>query len=99
MSAFAEPRIMLGDFNTWPGTGDYWIIGSPYRDAWAVASDAGTASSYNGTGATHGASRFDYVFYSKAAALTLRSVKVPDTRVGGVFPSDHDPVIAVFTVN
>jgi hypothetical protein len=39
------------------------------------------------------------VFYSKASALSLRSVNVPDTRVSGVFPSDHDPVVATFAVN
>ena len=61
-------------------------------------SSAGTATSYNGTGATHGASRFDYVFSSKLATLALQSVNVPDTRIDGVYPSDHDPVVAVFIV-
>ena len=78
MTTFAEPRIMMGDFNTGPATGDYAIIATPYQDAWAAASSAGTASSYNGTGATHGTSRFDYVFYSRVAALALTSVNVPD---------------------
>jgi endonuclease/exonuclease/phosphatase family metal-dependent hydrolase len=98
MSSFSEPRIMMGDFNTWPGTSDCNIIANPYQDAWAAAQSAGTATSYNGTGATHGSSRLDYVFYSRVAALSLKSVKVPDTRVNGVRPSDHDPVIAVFSV-
>ena len=95
---FSEPRIVLGDFNTWPGTSDYDIIASPLLDAWAAALDAGTATSYNGTGATHGTSRFDYAFFSGVTALSLTSVDVPDTRVNGVYPSDHDPVVAVFTV-
>jgi endonuclease/exonuclease/phosphatase family metal-dependent hydrolase len=99
MTNFSEPRIMLGDFNTGPATSDYNLIATLYRDAWAAALSAGTATSYNGTGATHGASRFDYVFSSNVAALSLQNVKVPDTRVNGVFPSDHDPVVAVFTVN
>jgi len=98
MSTFAEPRIMMGDFNTWPNTTDYYIIATPYQDAWVAALNAGTASSYNGTGTTEGNSRLDYVFTSKVASLQLMSVKVPDTRVNGVMPSDHDPVIAVFTV-
>ena len=76
----------------------YSIIASVYQDGWAAASSAGTAKSYNGTGATHGASRFDYVFFSKASALVLQSVTVPDARVKGVQASDHDPVVAVFTV-
>jgi endonuclease/exonuclease/phosphatase family metal-dependent hydrolase len=98
MSGFAEPRIVMGDFNTWPGTSDYNLVASPYQDSWVAAQSAGTATAYNGTGATHGASRFDYVFYSRGTALSLTSVNVPDMRVNGVYPSDHDPVIAVFTL-
>jgi endonuclease/exonuclease/phosphatase family metal-dependent hydrolase len=98
MNNFAEPRIIMGDFNAWPGTADYSIIATVLQDAWAAAVSGGVASSYNGTGATHGDSRFDYAFYSRVAALALQSVNVPDTRVGGVFPSDHDPVITVLTV-
>ena len=99
MRNFSEPRIMLGDFNTWPNTSDYNIMAQPYQDAWVAALNAGTASSYNGTGATHGSSRFDYVYYSRVSTLSLVSVNVPDTRVGGVTPADHDPVIAIFRVN
>jgi len=89
---------VMGDFNTWPATSDYAIIGGVYQDAWAAASGAWTATSYNGTGATHGTSRFDYVFFSNIPALALQSVNVPDTRVNGVYASDHDPVVAVFAV-
>lgn len=99
IGGFAEPKIVMGDFNTWPGTTDYYLIANPYQDSWVAAQSLGTATSYNGTGATHGTSRFDYLFYSRSAALALRSVNVPDTRVNGIFPSDHDPVVAVFKVN
>ena len=51
------------------------------------------------TGGTHGDSRFDYVFYFTASALALKSVNVPDTRVSGMYPSDHDPVVATFAMN
>jgi len=97
MSNFSEPRILMGDFNTWPNTDDYWLVASVFQDAWVVGSNAGTASSYNGTGATHGASRFDYAFYSNNG-ISLKSVTVPDTTTSGVMPSDHDPVVAKFTV-
>ena len=96
--SFPEPRIIMGDFNTSPGTVDYSIIATLIPDAWLAAQRAGAATAYNGTGATVGNSRFDYVFYSKVAALLLKSVNVPNTRVKGVSPSDHDPVIAVFDV-
>ena len=77
----------------------YWLAATPYQDAWVAAQKAGTASSFTGTGFTHGNSRFDYVFFSRVSALTLKSVTVPDTRVNGVYPSDHHPVVAVFEVN
>ena len=96
MRNFPEPRIMMGDFNTYPGTSDYALMASPFQDGWMAAGVTRTA--FNGTGATHGGSRFDYVFYSRVAALSLQSVKVPDTRISGVYPSDHYPVVAVFTV-
>ena len=95
---FSEPRITMGDFNTWPNTSDCRLMATPYQDAWAAAKSAGTASAYNGTGDTRGGSRFDYVFYSRNSPLTLKSVSVPDTRVNGVYPSDHDPVVATFVV-
>jgi endonuclease/exonuclease/phosphatase family metal-dependent hydrolase len=99
ISNFAEPRIVMGDFNTTPGTSDYSLVATPYQDGWVAGQSAGTATAYNGSGATHGTSRFDYVFYSRVPAISLKSVNVPDTRVNGVYPSDHDPVIAVFTLN
>jgi len=98
MSTFAEPRIMMGDFNTWPNTSDYYIIATPYQDAWVAGLKAGAASSYNGTGTTEGQSRLDYVFFSRISTLALNSVTVPNTLVNGIRPSDHDPVVAVFTV-
>jgi endonuclease/exonuclease/phosphatase family metal-dependent hydrolase len=98
VSTFSEPRILMGDFNTWPDTADYSLVANTYRDGWVVGKSSGTSTSFNGTGATHGMSRLDYVFYSNVAALTLKSVNVPDTRVNGVYPSDHAPVIAVFNV-
>ena len=99
MSGFAEPRIVMGDFNTTPGTSDYSLMTTAYQDSWVTAQRAGTATAYNSSGATHGSSRFDYVFNSSVPSVALRSVNVPDTRVNGVFPSDHDPVVAVFTLN
>jgi endonuclease/exonuclease/phosphatase family metal-dependent hydrolase len=98
IQSFSEPRITLGDFNMRPNTSDYALMATPYQDAWAAAQSAGIGSAYNGTGNTRGESRFDYAFYSRNSALTLKSVTVPDTRVDGVYSSDHDPVVAVFLV-
>jgi len=88
----------MGDFNTSAGTSDYKLMATPYQDAWTAAQQAGTATAYNGSGSTTGGSRFDYVFYSRVGTLSLVSVNVPDTRVNGVSPADHAPVIAVFNV-
>jgi endonuclease/exonuclease/phosphatase family metal-dependent hydrolase len=38
---FSDPRIIMGDFNTWPDTSDYAIIATPYQDAWVSALSAG----------------------------------------------------------
>jgi endonuclease/exonuclease/phosphatase family metal-dependent hydrolase len=97
IGGFASPRIVMGDFNTPPGTSDYSLVATPYQDSWVAAQSAGTATAYNGSGATRGTSRLDYVFYSRVAPLSIRSVNVPDTRTNGVYPSDHDPVVAVFS--
>ena len=98
MSGFGPRRIVMGDFNTWPNTSDYQIIATPYQDAWLAAQSLGTASAYNGTGNTHGTSRLDYVFHERVSGLRLQSVRVQDCRVNGVAASDHDPVVAVYTV-
>jgi endonuclease/exonuclease/phosphatase family metal-dependent hydrolase len=96
---FTQPRIVMGDFNMWANTTEYKVIVPLYQDAWLAAKSAGTASAYNGTGNTRGGSRIDYVFNSTVSTLSLQSVKVPDSRVNGVFPSDHDPIVAVFKIN
>ena len=95
-SSWAESRIILGDFNTRPGTGDYNIMANYYYDAWAEAVKMGTYSSSSGTaGYTHGGSRFDYIYESKgASALTLTRTWV----VNSSGASDHDPLVATFTV-
>jgi endonuclease/exonuclease/phosphatase family metal-dependent hydrolase len=95
---FSAPRIVMGDFNTWPNTSDYSIMANAYADGWLVAKSMGTASAFNGTGATIGDSRFDMVYYTRNTALSLKSVTVPDTRSNGAKPSDHNPVVAVFQV-
>jgi endonuclease/exonuclease/phosphatase family metal-dependent hydrolase len=97
LNNFSQPRIFMGDFNTWEGTTDYYTLTGSYSDSWNVALNAGTASSFNGTGATEGDSRIDYVF-TAGSQLSLVSVKVPDTIVNGVYPSDHNPVVAKFSV-
>jgi endonuclease/exonuclease/phosphatase family metal-dependent hydrolase len=100
-SGFSAPRIVLGDINTTPGTSDYNLLyNNGYVDAWRKAAADGTASGYKSGGATKGTVRFDYVFYTSSPYLTLKSVSVPNTKASaGYYPSDHDPVVATFSVN
>jgi len=95
-SSWAENRIIMGDFNTSPGSSDYSIMANYYYDSWAEAVKKGAYSSSSGTaGYTHGGSRFDYIYKSKgASALTLTKAWV----VNSSGASDHDPLVATFTV-
>jgi endonuclease/exonuclease/phosphatase family metal-dependent hydrolase len=97
----AEPRIIAGDFNAYPGSTENATMKVTYVDSWAQAQSDGTALAYpdNPTGNTR-RSRIDYIYYSKGAtALKLVSSQVFDVRdENGVMPSDHRPVMSVFTV-
>jgi endonuclease/exonuclease/phosphatase family metal-dependent hydrolase len=95
-STWSENRIVMGDFNTSPGTSDYNIMANYYYDAWAEAVKMGTYSASSGpAGYTHGGSRFDYIYASKgASALTLTRAWVVNSNGA----SDHDPVVATYTV-
>ena len=99
MGGHSEPRILMADMNTWPNTSDYNLVAAQYQDAWVAGLNAGTATSFNGTGATHGDSRFDDIFYSRNGTLSLISIDVPSYSLGGVYASDHAPVVATFRVN
>ncbi len=100
-SSWAENRIIMGDFNSNPGSTDYNSMNSPYGDSWTAGVSIGAASSPSGSkGYTHGSSRFDYVWESRGAStVKLTKIWVPNTASSsGVKPSDHDPVVAIFAV-
>jgi endonuclease/exonuclease/phosphatase family metal-dependent hydrolase len=100
-TGLAEQRIIVGDFNTQPGTTESLKMTATYVDSWAKAQSDGTAIAYpdNPTGKTRN-TRLDYIYYSKGAtALKLISSQVFDVRdSNGVMPSDHRPVLSVFSV-
>jgi len=97
----AEPRIVAGDFNAWDGSSEHAEMIETYVDSWEQAEKDGTAVSYPGNenGNTRN-SRIDYVYASKGATvLALESSQVFDVRDSkGVMPSDHRPVLSIFTV-
>jgi len=101
-NGIGESRIIAGDFNAQPGTAEITNMKkAPYLDSWAQAESDGTATAYadNPTGKTRH-TRLDYIYYSKGAtALTLVSSQVFDVRgANGVMPSDHRPLLSIFTV-
>ena len=92
------PGILMGDLNAWPGTMELIPIQERYRDAWAEAYGRGVNKGV-ASGSTRPGfeSRIDFVFYAPDAPLTLESVDVVDTAVGGgPDVSDHRPVSATF---
>lgn len=93
----AEQRILAGDLNFWPQTGQYTELTKTQYDGWAVAKSKGVAVSYSGNpdGNTKN-TRIDYVVYSKgASALTVTRAEVFYTKTT---ISDHNAVMVTFQV-
>jgi endonuclease/exonuclease/phosphatase family metal-dependent hydrolase len=98
---FAEQRIIAGDFNATYTSTENATMKQTYYDSWGVAQTNGTAVAYAGnTSGNTRNGRIDYIYYSHGAGfLTLKSSQVFDTRdASGVTPSDHKPLMSVFTV-
>lgn len=87
-----NPEVFCGDYNCQYNSVEIAPWYFFYKDAWIEAKKLGIAKAFNGTGNTR-SSRIDYVFYR---GLELLGVEVPDTRINGVFPSDHHPVVVDF---
>jgi len=100
-SGLAEQRIVVGDFNASYTAPEYTAMTKTYYDAWSEAKADGTAVAFadNPNGNTRNG-RIDFIYFSRAATnLTLKSTQVYDTRdSNGVMPSDHRPLLSVFTV-
>ncbi len=98
---YPEQRILIGDYNAWPGATEIDLMTANHYDSWAVAvaNNIDVAYSGNTAGNTRN-SRIDYIFYSKGATrLRLREARVFDTRnSSGVMPSDHRPLMATYEV-
>jgi endonuclease/exonuclease/phosphatase family metal-dependent hydrolase len=99
--AWAEARIIAGDFNMQQASTEYNAMAAAYTDAWPAAKALGATTNYAGNcdGCTRN-SRIDYVFVSKGQSfLTVRSAEIIDSRdSSGVMPSDHKPMLVTFTV-
>jgi endonuclease/exonuclease/phosphatase family metal-dependent hydrolase/regulation of enolase protein 1 (concanavalin A-like superfamily) len=101
LDGFSGTGLVAGDMNAQPTSTEMTLVKNTYVDAWAAAKSGGYAysSSDNPYGYTRN-SRIDFVFTAKTAtALAPIRVEVIDTRdANNVMPSDHRPVLAVYTV-
>jgi endonuclease/exonuclease/phosphatase family metal-dependent hydrolase len=100
-TGMAQQRIIAGDFNATYTSTEHSMMKQTYYDSWAVAQANGTDIAYAGneSGATRNG-RIDFIYYSHSASnLVLKSSQVYDTRdSNGYMPSDHRPLMSVFTV-
>ncbi|MDQ3347697.1 MAG: DNRLRE domain-containing protein [Acidobacteriota bacterium] len=97
--SFPESRVLMGDFNAWPGSGEINKMKSGHRDVWAEAKRANTAVANSGNSAGNTRrSRIDYIWLSENAThLRIRGARVYDGRdTDGVMLSDHRPLLATF---
>ena len=101
MSAYAQQRIVAGDFNAGTSTTEINLMTASYVDGWAKAKSLGVTTNYAGNcdGCTRN-SRIDYMFVSKeASSLVLKAAEIIDTRdASGVMASDHKPMVVTFEV-
>ena len=97
----AEQRIIAGDFNASYTSTENAMMTKTYYDSWAEAQADGTAVAYAGNPPATRATAASTSSTTRTAPtnLTLKSSQVYDTRdANGVMPSDHRPLMSVFTV-
>jgi endonuclease/exonuclease/phosphatase family metal-dependent hydrolase len=94
-----SPRILMGDMNSQPITGELASVAGQYRDAWTDALAAGLARGVI-TGDTRvRGGRIDYVFYVGETGIEVESAEIVDTAALLGVPtevSDHRPVVVRF---
>ncbi|MGK6322965.1 endonuclease/exonuclease/phosphatase family protein [Sphingomonas sp. DT-51] len=84
------PVVLTGDFNTTPDSDAYRRLAASMHDAWSDRPGGETFHDFTGVAEK----RIDYIFLDGARA---RGTTVVTERPGGVWPSDHFPVVAKLT--
>ncbi len=99
------PVVLLGDFNVDEGSTVYnKVISSGMKDAKKIAAqvDGGkTGRSYHGYNAlnyTFSGSPIDFVFVNDKIK-SVESYKIDNSKVDGIYPSDHYPLICDITLS
>ena len=95
------PRVMMGDFNMAADADELQPVLKNYRDAWRDASASSRARGVaSGSTRVGKEGRIDYVFFTDNPKLTLDWVETVDSaKLVGQAVSDHQPVLAHFTVH
>ena len=96
-----SPFVLTGDLNMLPGSKAYTTLteggqeGATIIDSYLISEiePEGLAYTFNGFRTKEGAGRIDYIFVSNDARVLNHETKGP--RRGGLFLSDHWPVVAV----
>jgi len=95
------PRILMGDLNMSADADELKPVLKDYRDAWMDAQQSEKARGIpSGSTRVGKDGRIDYVFYTAGGTLTLDWIETVDSaKVAGSAPSDHQPVLAHFTLH
>jgi endonuclease/exonuclease/phosphatase family metal-dependent hydrolase len=89
--------VLSGDFNTDAGTEPHRLLTGILSDTWnAVGKPVGPKGTFHGFRGTPGDARIDWILY-RGALKPLSSETITEHQ-GDRYPSDHFPVLAVFTV-
>lgn len=96
----ASKVLLTGDLNTEPGTAPYLALAKVLNDAALLAKEkpATVPATFNGFGRSPGLNKtIDYIFVS--SALKVQSYQVDNRRYNGLYPSDHEALLAVIELD
>ena len=94
------PSFFVGDLNTKPETNSSILFRTYWNDTYMSIDESlrgGCEYTYNGFKNVDGSSRIDYVYY-RGSDVTPTYYKCDNTLYDGLYPSDHWPVYADFTI-
>mgnify|MGYP006191142127 CR=1 FL=1 len=93
-------ELLTGDFNVEPSSEPYKALSKSLNDSALVAKDklSKNVGTFNGFGRepTSPSQTIDFIFVSKNLQVT--SYQVDNRRYNGLYPSDHEAVVAVIAL-
>lgn len=89
--------LLTGDFNAPAGGDTYRLLVPPLEDTWVKArSRSGPEGTFHGFKGKPGPARIDWILFR--APWKVKRAEAITYHQGGRYPSDHFPVLAVFSV-